>query len=151
MVAQCIVDIHATVRDINIKLSKSAKKFNYITPRDFLDFIHHFVDLTKEKKDELEEQQQHLEVGISKLKNTERSVQELSEKLKIYDQQLKQKNIEADAQMKKLTTETRKVEQKTEVAERTKKQLEVKQVEIDERSSVVNNDLAKAEPALIAA
>lgn len=46
LLSQCIVDIHATVRDINIKLSKSAKKYNFITPRDFLDFIHHFVDLT---------------------------------------------------------------------------------------------------------
>ena len=45
-ISQCIVDIHCTVRDLNVKLSKSAKKFNYITPRDFLDFIGHFVDLT---------------------------------------------------------------------------------------------------------
>ena len=53
--------------------------------------------------------------------------------------------------MKLLTSETRKVEQKTEAAERSQKELEKKQVEIDERSTVVNNDLAKAEPALIAA
>ena len=55
LLSQCIVDIHITVRELNLKLSKSAKKFNYITPRDFLDFIHHFVDLTKEKRTELEE------------------------------------------------------------------------------------------------
>lgn len=53
--------------------------------------------------------------------------------------------------MKLLTSETRKVEQKTEVAERTKVQLEKKQVEIEERSKVVNADLSKAEPALLAA
>lgn len=29
---------------------KGAKKFNYITPRDFLDFIKHFVELHGEKK-----------------------------------------------------------------------------------------------------
>lgn len=71
LVAKCIVDIHCIVRDVNIKLSKSAKKFNYITPRDFLDFVHHFVELTKEKRSELEELQEHLEVGITKLRNTE--------------------------------------------------------------------------------
>jgi len=91
LVSQCIVDVHARVRDLNISLSKSAKKFNYITPRDFLDFIRHFVDLTAEKKSELEELQSHLEVGITKLQNTEHSVQELSEQLKVYDVQLKQK------------------------------------------------------------
>ena len=85
--------MHTTVRDLNIKLSKSAKKFNYITPRDFLDFIGHFVDLTAEKRSELMELQEHLEVGITKLRNTERSVQELAEKLKHYDAQLRQKQI----------------------------------------------------------
>jgi hypothetical protein len=53
--------------------------------------------------------------------------------------------------MKLLTSETNKVEQKTAIAERTKSALETKQVEIDTRASVVNNDLSKAEPALIAA
>lgn len=52
---QCIVDIHTTVKEVNQKLMKSAKKFNYITPRDFLDFIKHFVELLHEKKEELEE------------------------------------------------------------------------------------------------
>lgn len=50
---------------------KSAKKFNYITPRDFLDFIKHFVELYHEKKEDLEEQQYHLNVGLDKLKETE--------------------------------------------------------------------------------
>ena len=53
--------------------------------------------------------------------------------------------------MKLLTSETRKVEQKQETAERTKAKLETKQVEIDQRAEVVNGDLSKAEPALIAA
>lgn len=103
LISECIVNVHARVRDLNIKLSKQAKKFNYITPRDFLDFIRHFVDLTTEKKTELEELQSHLEVGINKLQNTERSVQELGEQLKIFDEQLKNKKIEADQQMKLLT------------------------------------------------
>ena len=151
LVSQCIVDMHARVRDINIKFSKSAKKFNYITPRDFLDFIKHFVELTQEKRTELEELQGHLEVGISKLRNTEQQVQELGQKLQHYDTQLREKQIEADKQMKLLTSETRKVEQKTEIAERTKAQLEEKQIVIDAESAKVNADLSKAEPALIAA
>jgi len=45
--SQCIVNIHCKVRDINLGFQKAAKKFNYITPRDFLDFINHFVDLVQ--------------------------------------------------------------------------------------------------------
>lgn len=42
-----------------------------MTPRDFLDFIHHFGVLHKEKKEILEEQQTHLNKGLSQLRNTE--------------------------------------------------------------------------------
>ena len=65
-----IVGMHNTVIELNRKLAKSAKKFNYITPRDFLDFIKHFVELYKEKKLMLEDQQFHLNVGLDKLKQT---------------------------------------------------------------------------------
>jgi dynein heavy chain 1 len=39
MLSQTIVDMHLNVREINLKLAKQAKKFNFITPRDFLNFI----------------------------------------------------------------------------------------------------------------
>ncbi len=45
-----IVYIHQSVRDINEQLRKAAKRFNYITPRDYLDFIKHFIELHTEKK-----------------------------------------------------------------------------------------------------
>ena len=66
--------MHLAVKEVNTKLSKSAKRFNYITPRDFLDFIKHFVDLLHEKKEELEEQQYHLNIGLEKLRTTEGDV-----------------------------------------------------------------------------
>ena len=72
-----IVEIHKSVKAVNIQLQKSAKKFNYITPRDFLDFIKHFIELQQEKKEELEEQQYHLNVGLDKLRETEAAVMTL--------------------------------------------------------------------------
>lgn len=55
LLAECIVKLHCTVRDLNTKLMRSAKKYNFITPRDFLDFIKHFVELRTEKRSELVE------------------------------------------------------------------------------------------------
>lgn len=56
MLVSAIVNIHNSVSQINERLAKSAKKFNFITPRDFLDFIKHFVELHQSKKAGLEEQ-----------------------------------------------------------------------------------------------
>jgi dynein heavy chain 1 len=48
--ADTILNIHNSVRTLNTKLQKKAKKFNYITPRDFLDFIRHFLALKASKQ-----------------------------------------------------------------------------------------------------
>lgn len=56
--------MHNTVVELNSRLSKSAKKFNYMTPRDFLDFIKHFVEIYKDKKEKLEDMQLHFNKGL---------------------------------------------------------------------------------------
>lgn len=127
LLCQCIVDMHISVRDLNTKLSKSAKKFNFITPRDFLNFIKQFISLQSEKKGELEELQSHLQVGITKLKNTEQSVADLSNKLKSYDIELKNKKDQVNKKMTMLTDQSQKVNQKKDFAEKQKAQLEIKQ------------------------
>lgn len=76
--------LHNSVVDLNKNLRSSAKKFNFLTPRDFLDFIQHFVELHKEKKENLEEQQYHLNVGLQKLNETGNSVMEMKRSLDVY-------------------------------------------------------------------
>lgn len=60
LICQTMVEMHKCVRDKNNSLMKAAKRFNFMTPRDFLNFIKQFIALFKEKGDELEEQQSHL-------------------------------------------------------------------------------------------
>lgn len=80
--------MHLAVRDVNKKLLKQAKKFNYITPRDFLDFIKHFTELRAQKQHELIELQGHLNKGLDKLKESETEVSEMQATLKVYQEEL---------------------------------------------------------------
>ena len=100
-----IVDIHNSVKEVNLKLMKSAKKFNYITPRDFLDMIKHFVELLHEKKEELEEQQYHLNVGLDKLRQTETAVIELQNQLSVYEKDLRVKEKAANEKLQLMVKE----------------------------------------------
>ena len=84
---------------------KSAKKFNYITPRDFLDLIKHFVELLGEKKEELEEQQYHLNVGLDKLRQTEAAVLDLQGQLSVYEKDLMVKERAANEKLKMMVHE----------------------------------------------
>lgn len=146
-----IVGIHSTVIELNKKLSKSAKKFNYITPRDFLDFIKHFVELYNEKKSLLEEQQFHLNVGLQKLKDTETQVLEMQGSLDAKKTELEIKEKEASQKMTMIVQEKTKAKEKQVESAALKIKLEEKTVQIGEKKVVVEKDLAEALPALEAA
>jgi len=88
LLGECIVRLHVAVREVNQKLMRSAKKFNYITPRDFLDFIRHFTELKDVKKQELVELQGHLNAGLDKIKESEDEVVKMQATLKVYQDDL---------------------------------------------------------------
>jgi dynein heavy chain 1 len=114
VVIHTIVGIHNTVIELNKRLAKSAKKFNYITPRDFLDFIKHFVELYNEKKSMLEDQQFHLNVGLDKLKQTESQVLEMQGSLDEKKKELEKKEKEASQKMTLIVQEKTKAKEKQE-------------------------------------
>lgn len=39
------VNTHRYIFNLNQNLRKNAKKFNHVSPRDYLDFIKHFINI----------------------------------------------------------------------------------------------------------
>ena len=48
-----------------------------VTPRQYLDFISHFTKLYTQKREELEQQQLHLNTGLGKIRETESQVEDM--------------------------------------------------------------------------
>ena len=59
--------------------SSNQKTHKFVSPRDYIDFIKHVVEIHKEKRNQLEEQQLHLNIGLDKLKATAVQVSELQQ------------------------------------------------------------------------
>jgi dynein heavy chain 1 len=148
VIVELIVRIHKSVCRLNEKLRASGKKFNYMTPRDYLDFIRHFKNLAHEKRSDLTEQQTHLNNGLSSLKNTEIKVSELKVNLAKYDQELEQKKIEADKKLEVIMQQQRESNKQIENSVKLQEQIAVKQKEIDASQKVVQGQLDAAGPAL---
>jgi dynein heavy chain 1 len=73
-VVNSFVHIHDTVRRIiDIERKKNHQTMT-LSPRHFLDFISHYSKLFHEKRDELEEEQRHLDIGLQKISETEEQV-----------------------------------------------------------------------------
>ena len=151
LIVDSITSYHIVIKELNDKLSKNAKKFNYITPRDFLDFIKHFGNLQKEKSDELNEQKTHINKGLQKIIQTEKTVNELKQSLAIKGKELDKKQEEAKVKFAKIMEDTEKARQNKEKAEKKQVQIEATKKEIDERTKIVNDELSTVVPKMEAA
>jgi len=150
-VVNAMVYIHHSLHGVNNRLQKQQNKKTYLTPRHFLDFVAQYVKLYNEKREDLEEQQRHLNVGLEKLRETVDKVQELRISLAGKKTQLEKKDAEANNKLRHMIADQQKAEQKKTSSIAIQAQLAIDDEEIRKRAEVVNNDLAAAEPAVLSA
>ncbi|KAF8758753.1 Dynein heavy chain [Rhizoctonia solani] len=150
-VINALVHVHLSLHEVNQRLSRRQGRYNHVTPRHYLDFLHHYVRLYNEKRDELEEQQRHLHVGLDKLRDTVTQVEELRKSLAIKNAQLEAKNKEANEKLQRMVTDQQDAETKKASSIQIQAALVEQDKQIEERRQVVMADLADAEPAVIEA
>ncbi|WVQ73635.1 hypothetical protein IAR50_003215 [Cryptococcus sp. DSM 104548] len=150
-VINAMVFIHESMKAVTTKLAKRQGKYNHVTPRHFLDFINHYVRLFVEKKEELEEQQRHLNVGLDKLRETVTQVEELRHSLAAKSSQLEAKNDEANHKLRQMVKDQQEAEAKKAASIEIQAALEQQDEFIRQRQDIVKEDLAQAEPAVLEA
>ena len=148
-VVNAFVAVHQTIYDVNKRLAHRQGRYNHVTPRHYLDFINQYVKLYAEKRDELEDQQRHLNVGLDKLKSTVVQVEELRKSLAIKRTQLESKNAEANEKLQKMVVDQQEAEQQKAASIQIQAALEQQEAEIGQRREIVMADLAAAEPAVL--
>ncbi|PWN22869.1 putative cytoplasmic dynein heavy chain 2 [Microstroma glucosiphilum] len=110
--------------------------------------IHHYVQLSNEKRGGLEEEQRHLNVGLDKLKETVSAVSDLQKSLAVKRTQLTAKNSEANEKLQSMVAGQKQTEEQKQASLALQSDLERQETEISERREVVMADLADAEPAV---
>jgi dynein heavy chain 1, cytosolic len=120
----------------------------YISPRDYLDLIHHFTATEQEKRANLEDQQTHIHTGLRKLIETQDRVSELQSEMVKTDTILRSKDSEANAKLTLMVDKQNEAEMKKSIAEKLTAELQSQNEEIRVRLDVVERELADAEPAL---
>lgn len=150
-VVNSMVYIHYSLQRFNAKLQKQQGKVTFLTPRHFLDFVAQYVKLYNEKREDLEEQQRHLNVGLEKLRDTVDKVRDLRVSLAEKKAQLEQKDAEANEKLQRMVADQREAEQRKNTSLEIQVALEKQEAEVASRKKIVLEDLAKAEPAVEAA
>ncbi|XP_067011460.2 dynein heavy chain, cytoplasmic isoform X2 [Anabrus simplex] len=148
-VINAAVYVHQTLHKANARLAKRGGRTMSITPRHYLDFIHHFVKLYNEKRSDLEEQQLHLNVGLSKIAETVEQVEEMQKSLAVKSQELQAKNEAANAKLRQMVKDQQEAEKKKVQSQEIQAELEIQTVKIAQKREDVMADLAQVEPAVI--
>lgn len=150
-VVNAFVYVHQTLHKANARLIKRGSRTMAITPRHYLDFINHFVKLHREKCSELEEQQLHLNVGLSKIAETVEQVEEMQKSLAVKSQELQAKNEAANAKLKQMVKDQQEAEKRKVQSQEIQTEIEKQTIQIAQKQEHVKADLAQVEPAVIEA
>ena len=150
-VVNAMVYVHHSLSRFNVRLHKQQGRVTFLTPRHFLDFVAQYVRLFNEKREDLEEQQRHLNVGLEKLKDTVDKVRDLRVSLAQKKAQLEKKDAEANEKLQRMIADQREAEQRKATSLKIRADLDKQEEEVAKRKEVVNSDLEKAEPAVLEA
>ena len=151
VIVNSMVYIHHSIGILNKRLRTQQGKVTFLTPRHYLDFVAQYVRLTNEKREDLEEQQRHLNVGLEKLHDTVEKVRDLRSSLAQKDAELKRKNDEASVKLQRMVSGKGEAVERKETSVKLRRSLEKQEAEVARRKEQVNGDLASAGPALEAA
>ena len=147
-IVNSFVYVHKTLHQANLRLTKRGGCIMTITPRHYLDFLSHFVKLTHEKRDELEGQQLHLNVGLNKIKETVEQVEELQSSLGTKKKELEAKRKAANHKLQQMVRDRQEAETQKSESEVLQIELEKQTKYIRQKQIEVSTELAEVEPAV---
>ncbi|XP_076548684.1 dynein beta chain, ciliary isoform X2 [Osmia lignaria lignaria] len=139
---------HTSVNDISSQYLQSEKRYNYTTPKSFLEQIALYSKLLVERTYDVIATIERLKNGLEKLESCAGQVSELRVILAVQEGELKKKNEIADKILAEVRAENTKAEgEKAFVSEEEGKVAEIKE-RVAERQKRCDEDLARAEPAV---
>uniref|UniRef100_UPI0040388EA3 dynein axonemal heavy chain 9-like n=1 Tax=Callospermophilus lateralis TaxID=76772 RepID=UPI0040388EA3 len=143
--------VHASVNQTSKSYLSNEQRYNYTTPKSFLEFIRLYQSLLCRNGKELKSKMERLENGLLKLHSTSAQVDDLKAKLATQEVELKQKNEDADKLIQVVGVETDKVSKEKAIADEEEQKVALIMLEVKQKQKDCEEDLAKAEPALTAA
>ncbi|CAH0405196.1 unnamed protein product [Chilo suppressalis] len=150
-VARFMAYVHTSVNTVSKSYLANERRYNYTTPKSYLEQISLYAKLINNKTSELQAKIVRLENGLEKLRCTAVQVDDLKAKLAVQEIELQQKNEAADKLIEMVGIETAKVQSEKALADEEEEKVAVITEEVSKKQKDCEEDLIKAEPALIAA
>ncbi|XP_043285223.1 dynein axonemal heavy chain 10 [Venturia canescens] len=136
-----MVHVHVSIGHYTSDFLAKLRRFNYVTPKHYLDFINLYLNLLIEKKDFISMQCVRLSGGLMKIAEASATLEELNSVLAI-------QRVKVAEQTKNCEQLLSSIGSSTDVAMEKKALSEEKRGEIEEQNKVITRESAEARAAL---
>ncbi|XP_035641685.1 dynein axonemal heavy chain 10 [Oncorhynchus keta] len=143
--------VHGSVGDYSKMFLQKLRRSNYVTPKNYLDFISTYANLLEDKDQYILAQCKRLEGGLDKLEEASVQLAELNIKLAEQKVVLAEKSSACEILLQEIATNTTVAEEKKKLAEDKAKEIEEQNKVIAVEKRDAESSLAEALPALEAA
>jgi dynein heavy chain 1 len=149
-VVASLVDLHAIAKETAEAAAAETSSITrtFLSPRDYLTLIQNFVTCLNKRREEVEDEQLHVNAGLEKLRQTQENVAELKLSLGVKTRELKEKETLANEKLQQMVADQNIAEKTKAEAEKMSIEVKKQQFEIDKRKDEAKRDLDEAEPAL---
>ncbi|XP_043967273.1 dynein axonemal heavy chain 10 [Gambusia affinis] len=143
--------VHTNVEEYSKIFLQKLRRYNFVTPKNYLDFINTYSTLLEDKDKYILAQCKRLEGGLDKLKEASDQLAELN--IKLADQKivLAEKSLACETLLENIAVNTSVAEEKRALAEDKAKEIEEQNKVIAVEKKEAESSLAEAMPALEAA
>uniref|UniRef100_A0A8C9NDF6 Dynein axonemal heavy chain 17 n=1 Tax=Serinus canaria TaxID=9135 RepID=A0A8C9NDF6_SERCA len=150
-ISQFMSFVHTSSKEMSKTYLAVERRYNYTTPKTFLEQIKLYQNLLADKRSMLSGSIDRLEKGLMKLRSTASQVDDLKAMLAVQEIELKQKNEDTDKLIHVVGVETEKVSKEKAIADEEELKVEAINKMVAEKQRACASDLAEAEVVLSAA
>lgn len=150
-VSQMFVSIHTSVSEISQKMLHQLKRYNFVTPTNYLELVSGYRILLKEKRMEIGNAAMKLKNGLSKLDDTKQSVEKISVELEVSKKQVVLYQKQCEDFLVIIVQQKREADEQAKGVAATAEKLGIEEQEVLVVAKAAQEDLDEALPILNAA
>jgi dynein heavy chain len=147
-IVEHMVMVHQYVRGQSDGFLQQLKRYNYVTPKNYLDFISNYRSVLKDERRKIDGQIQRLDGGLSKLVQAATEVDAMQVKLVAAQAEVEVKSRQVKEMLVEISANTKVAEQQQAAANTKEQELNVMAAQIVEEKAEAEAALEEALPAL---
>ncbi|KAI9004259.1 dynein heavy chain and region D6 of dynein motor-domain-containing protein [Gaertneriomyces semiglobifer] len=150
-VSHLCVAIHTSVVDTSARMAAEVKRYNYVTPINYLELVKGYIALLSEKREEIGDAASKLRNGLSKLDDTRQNVERISVELEEAKKQVAQYQKQCEDYLVIIVQQKREADEQAKSVAAKAEKLGGEEEEVRAVAEAAQADLDQALPALNAA